>query len=105
MTETVTILTCTTTTDRYGGAVDDWTDPIETDVPGARFAPGSTSEDLDGRAATTQTGTVYLPPDTAVTAADRIRVRGVVYVVDGVPADWQGTRVGGLAVNVKEVTG
>lgn len=104
MIETITIVTCATTTDRYGTVVDDWTDTTSVDVTG-RFAPGSTSEDRDGRSATVETATVYLPTGTAVTAANRLVIRGRTYLVDGVPADWRGITRGGIAVPVKEVAG
>lgn len=39
-----------------------------------------------------------------VVASDRVRVRGVEYEVQSVPADWRGTSVGGLTVKLKDST-
>jgi hypothetical protein len=91
------------------GAVDRYDNPItsdvETDIPGAFFAPKGVPEVTPvGRVIANEAPTVYWLkewPDILVT--DRLQVRGVEYRVDGIPSDWRdpwGTAVGGLVVTL-----
>lgn len=89
--------------DRYGNPV---TGDVESTLPSAGFAPeGSPEVDQVGRVVVTGRPSLYWRgewPD--VVASDRVRVRGVVYAVDGTPADWRdpwGSPLGGLVVRLK----
>lgn len=90
--------------DNYGN--DTWT-TVETTVSGA-FDPGGSSESVQGQDLLTTQPTVYLPPGTNVGAVDAVRVAGLIYEVDGLPAapqspftNWQP----GIVVRLKRVTG
>lgn len=93
--------------DRYGNptVVD-----VEVDLPPAAFAPAGAPEVAEpGRVIVSTAPTLYWRgerPD--VVASDRLRVRGVVYAVDGAPADWRdpwGSDLGGLVVRLAESAG
>lgn len=98
-----------TGTDAFGQPV--YGSDAETDIDGAMFAPGGSSEPVEvGREAVVTAPTLYFRgtwPD--IVATDRIRVRGVEFAVDGKPADWRdpfGTGgPGGLVVTLKAVEG
>lgn len=108
--ETVTRIRATATgVDRYGNPTS--TD-AELDIEGAFFAPEQkSSESVEvGREAVPFEPTLYFPglwPD--LTERDRVRVRGDVYAVDGIPADWRNpwgpAALGGLVVTLKRVVG
>jgi len=81
---------------------------VPTDITGALVAPGGSSEILTdaGRVPVVTQTAVYFPgswPDIA--KGDRLRVRGVVYEVDGKPADWRSGGPGGLVVTLREAAG
>lgn len=108
--ESVTILTPATTTNRYGRTtVDpDWGNATSTVVEGCLFAPTSTSEDNDGRTAVVTGARLYLPTGTAITAADRVTIRGTTYELDGDPSVWAdpfGQGLDGIEAPVRKVTG
>lgn len=97
--------------DRYGDPVFETT---ELDIPGAMFAPerdrDSTEVVTVGRTTIPSKPTLYwykTRPD--IRADDKLRVDGVEYDVDGIPAPWRddlgGTDVGGLVVTLKRVEG
>lgn len=95
--------------DRYGNPV--FTD-AEVDIPGAFFAPEQSSTELTqvGRVPVITKPSLYFPgawPD--LVASDRVRVRGLVFEVNGDPADWRnpwgGPLPGGLVVTLERVTG
>lgn len=95
--ETIQILTAQRSTDPYSGeSVDDWTKPpASVDVPDVLCEPRPAGEPVqDARNAVTSGWTLYCQtvPNPLPTAKNRVRVRGVVYEVDGEPADW---RMGG----------
>lgn len=88
--------------DRYGNPTYGTT---ATDIPElALFAPKHTIPALEvGRAPVVVEPTVYwfqVWPD--VVASDRLRVRGVEYEVQSVPADWRSENVGGLVVVLRD---
>lgn len=96
-----------TGTDRYG-------DPVYTDVEaplpeGAAFAPKGSVVSLQvGREMVTTADTLYFTTRPDLTDADRVRVRGLVRTIQGRPQDWRspwGTDVGGLVVELEDVTG
>lgn len=108
--ETVTILTPTQVADPYSGETsDDWSAPTETDVYGVAVEPRPSSEPTqDARNAVTSGFTLYLPPGTAVTPTNRVRVRGNDYGVLGEPAEWRNPFTGwtpGLVVQVGRTAG
>lgn len=79
--ETVTIIRASL--DPYG----DPTGTVETDVPGCAVSPrglGAQTRTFDQDTTVTYL-TVLFPPGTNLLSSDQIRVRGVVYRVDGVP--------------------
>lgn len=84
--ETVTIV--------RGGGIDNMGDPIpgepERPVDGCAVWPGPTSEDVAaGRAPVRADFTVTMPTGTDVTRTDRLRIRGELCNVAGVPFDWR----------------
>ena len=89
-------------------ATDRWGDPIPGSNPvvpvrGCLFAPGPSAENLQGANQTEADGTLYAPPGSpAVTAADRLRVRGDVYEVIGKPRVWGAA---GVEIVLRMVTG
>ena len=93
--------------DRYGNP--QYTD-VESTVEGAAFDPGGSREPVEvGRTQTVTTPKLYFAnsrPD--LTRDDSVRVRGVVYAVEGDPADWRspfGSSLGGLVVELKRAEG
>ena len=89
--ETVTVLSAGTTTDPYStDSSEDWSTPTERDVTTvAPLEPRPSSEPVqDARNAVVSGWTLYLPAGDPITRLDRVRVRGVVYPVQGEPADW-----------------
>ena len=106
--EPVVILTPTSTTDRYGDVVDDWSTPTTRTVTGAAFDPGTLSEDNDGRTAVIAQPSLLLPPGTTIASNERVRVRGVDYEVVGGVADWRNPFTGvaaGVTLALKRVDG
>lgn len=84
LTDTVTVLNPTTTTDRYNNTVDSWTTPTETDSP-AWVGGQSTREVLTDGDRTTQLLTCVLDATAPVTPKSRVRWRGDDYEIDGDP--------------------
>lgn len=86
--------------DAYNEPTWNW---VPADLPDALFAPGPSQEPGGiGRQPVITQPTLYWPhqwPDVAST--DRLIVRGITYEVDGQPADWRGTAVGGLVVTLR----
>lgn len=101
--ETVTRIRETVTgEDRYHNPT---TTDVETSIEGAFFAPAGSPELVaSDRVTVSEAPTVYwLKEWPDVIATDRLRVRGVVYRVDGNPLDWRdpwGTTEGGLVVKL-----
>jgi hypothetical protein len=89
--ETVAVLTAGTKTDPYSGeAREDWSTATEVTHSGVAVEPRPSSEPVqDARNAVTSGFTLYGLPDGAVTAANRVRVRGEVYEILGDPALWR----------------
>lgn len=88
--------------DRYGNPVYG---TVEFDIPElALFAPKDVIPSLEvGRSPTIVEPSLYwfqVRPD--VRADDRVRVRGIEYEVESVPADWRGTGIGGLVVKLRD---
>jgi len=82
--ETVTIIRPgPTTEDPYGNDVPG--PPVETDIAGCAIAPRSSSEDLQARDQVIVGLNVWMPSGSVVYATDQMRVRGVLYEIDGEP--------------------
>lgn len=97
MPDDVTILTPTAGTDAYGNATAGWDTPTETTTHGW-LQPRSSREGAVTIGAATRLGTadggqqlitseyrLFVPPDTAVTARDRVRIAGDTFAVVGDP--------------------
>lgn len=90
--------------DRYGNPVFE---VVESVIPErALFAPKDVVPSPEpGRSPVVVEPTLYWFqswPD--LNAADRVRVRGVEYEVETVPADWRSPSVGGLVVKLRDST-
>ncbi len=89
--ETVVILRAGLVEDPYSGELSpDWSNPTEAPVlTVAPPEPRPSGESLqDSRNAVVSGWTVYVPTDTDATSRDRVRVRGIVYGIEGEPASW-----------------
>lgn len=88
--ETITVIRATTTgTDDYGNAIEGWDTATETTIPGCAVALRSEPESGGYDSPAVLVGiTVYAPAGTDIRHTDRVRVRGVLYEVDGIPGDW-----------------
>ena len=92
-TEDIAVLTAGSVADPYSGETrPDWSTATEVAVTTLAPAEPRPSQEptQDARNAVISGWTLYLPSDTAITAANRVRVRGAVYPVQGEPADWLG---------------
>lgn len=104
--ESVQVLSPVLTTDRYGDETEDWTTPTEVEVEGVAVEPRPSSEDhRDARNAVTSGFTLYMPATAVVTPANKVRVRGRVYGVEGEPADWRNPYTGWTPGIVVQTTG
>ena len=109
--ETATRLRAFRTLDPYSGeeSEPDWDAAYELDIPGVGFNPGSSNEPTEvGRNAVITQPEVYAPTDADILAGDRLRIRGLVFDVEGDPADWRSPFTGwapGLVVKLKRVEG
>ena len=81
---------------------------VETAVAGCAVWPRTTSEDVQARQQVLEGVSIVLPFGTDVLPTDRVRVRGVLYDVDGDPGEWQSALTGtkaGVQVDLTRVTG
>lgn len=91
-TDTITVIRPATRVDRYGDTVEDWDDPVETEVGGCKVNPLAGTEDtgrLDDRAALSRRWSVNAPPDADIHAHDRVRFDDTEYQVDGDVSRWR----------------
>jgi hypothetical protein len=86
--------------DRFGDPAAG--DTAQFDLPGCLFAPGPSIERNTAANQVDSDATVYAPAGSDVRAADRLRVRGVVYDVIGNPQDWGRA---GVVIALRLVTG
>jgi|SRR5690606_23686846 len=90
--------------DRYNNKVYETVETVLADL--ALFAPKHVLPPLEvGRSPVIVEPTLYWFqkwPD--IRADDRLRVRGVEYEVQAIPADWRGEAVGGLVVVLHDST-
>ncbi|KTS90676.1 hypothetical protein NS183_07775 [Microbacterium testaceum] len=81
------------------------TTTVEIPVTGCAFAPGASAESTATFGGRTDTdGTVYAPTGTVFLGSDMVRIRGVLYTVDGDAQQWTSPYTGlgaGVVVNVK----
>jgi hypothetical protein len=75
---------------------DEWGDPVpgtgtEVEVQDCLFAPGATREIEVNQNTVLADATIFAPSDIAVSATDRVRVRGEEYTVAGKPRVWRNT--------------
>jgi len=108
--ETVQILTAGITTDPYSeDDAPDWDNPTSVDVDRVAVEPRPSGEPLqDARNQVTSGYTLYMPPGTAITSANRVTVRNVTYDVLGEPAEWRSPFTGwqpGVVVQVERSEG
>jgi hypothetical protein len=91
--------------DQYGNDIRTTT---QTEVGGAAFVPGSTSENIQGTDQVTADAECYLPAGTQVTPEDQLAYQDVTYQVTGAPESWASPftgMAGPVKVNLKLVTG
>lgn len=103
--QTVEALTGVATVDRYGNTQAlDWADPDVTEVSGCRLVPVPGNEVLDR---VTRRWVLFAPLDAPVTAAHRIRWKGVVYNVTGDVRRWQSAsgRLAHIEADLERVEG
>lgn len=88
-TDTVTIVRAALVSDAYNNRIRDWEHATRTPVR-AVVDGTATTETTDGLDQTDTTYRCYLPPDTAVTAQDRLEWEGLVLEVAGEPIPRKG---------------
>jgi hypothetical protein len=91
-------------TDAYGNDAFTTTTTV---VKGA-FAPGGSTEQVQGQDVLITQPTVYLPAGTDVSAVDAIDIDGDRFEVDGTPNHWMNPFTGwqpGVEVRLRRVTG
>jgi hypothetical protein len=81
---------------------------VEVPVAGCAVWPRTSSEQDQAQSQVIVGITLFVPPGTQVDAHDRVRVRGVVYQVDGEPGLYRSPLTGhasGIEVALRRVTG
>lgn len=93
--------------DSHGNPIETFADPVTVD--GCAFDPGGSVETLEpGREAVVTRPRVFVPVGTVVTARSLMTVRGLLYRVDGDPADYRNPFTGwqpGIVVNLERAEG
>ena len=102
---------------RVVGSEDSHGNPTETFgtavlVVGGAFVPGGSVESFTpGRDSVVTSPTYYIPGDAAkpvISPRDRVTIRGLLFQVDGQPAEWVSPFTGwapGIVVNLERVDG
>lgn len=109
--EPVTRLRGTPVLDPYSQEVTglSWDGPPELPIPGCGIEPRPSSEPTqDARNSVVSGYTVYADFDADVTPADRLRIRGVVYEIEGDIGEWANPFTGrqaGAVIQTKRVSG
>ena len=107
--ETVLVLTGTPVVDPYSGETTgtSWTTPTQVSVDNVLCEPRPSAEPVaDARNAVTSGFTLYMPAGTAITPANRVRVRGLDYDVLGEASDWRlGSWRPGVVVQTSRTSG
>lgn len=93
--------------DSHGNPIETFAAPVTVD--GCAFDPGGSVETLEpGREAVVSRPRVFMPAGTVVTARSILTVRGLLYRVDGDPADWVNPLTGwapGVVANIERAAG
>lgn len=101
----ITVTVETLGQDRYGNR----TVATSATVPGCAFAPGPSTEQMDGRDEVAEQGNLYAPAGTAFAPTDRIVLPdGTTWEVNGTPSAWASPWTGwnpGIAIPLKRVVG
>lgn len=106
MSETVTRLRATASTDGYDDTGTDWTSPSELVLTPFGVEPVSSTEDNDNRQAVISGYRLYFLnswPD--IQPGDRVLCRDKTWHVNGLPAEWRGPSLGGMTVALSSTTG
>jgi hypothetical protein len=94
------------TQDDYGNDVPG--EDVETDIGGCAVWPRSSDEDNRARQQVTEGLNVVAPYGSDIRPHDRIRVRGLLYEIDGEPGSWASPLTGtkaGVQVSLTRITG
>lgn len=83
---TVEHVAATVSTDAYGDTTSTYADPVP--VPGAVFAPRTSTERTDPRVPAVVTGGTLYVQGITVSPADHFTVNGQRYEVEGEPGHW-----------------
>ena len=104
--ETIVVQTPTITTNAYGDEHVDWDDPVERTVM-AIVWPRTADEDNDKRHATITGISIAVDIDEVIRPDERVVVRGRIWEVDGMAADWRAPWgwTPGKVVNLRQVEG
>ena len=108
--EDVQLLSAGTKLDPYSQEqVESWDTPTEVTLRNVLCEPRPSGEPVqDARNAVTSGWTLYVQetPPAPITAANRVRVRGVAYLIIGEPAEWRmGARQAGIIVQTSRTAG
>lgn len=108
--ETVTVWSAGASTDPYSQEpVEDWENPTPRFVAHVAVEPRPSSEPTqEARNAVVSGFTLYMPTGTAITAQNKVTVRGALYNVLGEPAAWVSPFTGwepGVVVQVGRTEG
>lgn len=104
-TQTVTVLTASTTEDEYHNTVQDWSAPARSDIRGCSVQPGGGSEDTVDRDAITTLWTVFAPL-APLDSTNRVEYAGTAYDIDGPVDRWEvGTPLDHMVIRLKAVAG
>lgn len=96
------------------GGLDEGNDPVastttSTDIAGCGIAPRYSSESIEkGRNGVIIGFTIFAPYGSDIFFTDRIKIDGVVYLIDGDPANWSNPFTGstpGMEIAVKRAVG
>jgi len=105
--QTVTIVPGPPGTDAYGDPLP--ITRIGGDITGCAVAPRYSSEPTErGRQGVIVGLTIYPPAGSDILFTDQVRVRGVLYDIDGDPAEWENPFTGdtpGMEVALKRAVG
>ena len=106
--QTVTRRRATTTTDRYGNTVANWSTPAELAIDGCIVAPDTNAETNDlGRQGVLVGWSLFRHSDADIEALDRIVTADGTFEVDGEPARWSSphSALRGIDVQLRRMEG
>lgn len=82
----VVVLTASKVETRTGSYEYDWSTATETTVSGCYITQTGGSSNITDRDQRQVDAVCYMPPGTSITADDRVKFGGLVYVIEGQPA-------------------